>query len=85
MSRFQVTARTRALHGVVRSEFATEALAEQWAARIFKAKETGSPVTVGNVRIAGSEIVTVEVGPVGGAARLLGVQPQAALAQTADE
>ena len=78
MSKFQVTAHTRTLNLIVRAEFDNEPVAANWAQRIFKAKERGAAVTVGNVRLVGTEITQVEYGPVGGPSKILGQHPQMA-------
>jgi len=75
MSKHQVTVHTRTLNLIVRAEFATDALAEQWGNRIYKAKITGTAISVGNVRLVGSEIVSVEYGPVGGPVKVIGQHP----------
>jgi hypothetical protein len=84
MSKHQVTVHTRTLNLIVRAEFASEALADQWAHRIFKAKEKGTAITVGNVRLVGPEIVSVEFGPVGGLVKVIGQHPAMANAAAED-
>jgi hypothetical protein len=77
-SRYQVIAHTRALHLTVRAEFDDEPVAANWAQRLFKAKERGASVTIGNVRLVGTEITQVEYGPVGGPTKILGQHPAVA-------
>ncbi len=84
-STYQVIAHTRTLNLTVRAEFADETLAANWAQRIFKAKERGASVTVGNVRLVGTEIKQVEYGPVGGPSKILGQHPALAEAHAAAE
>lgn len=80
MSKHQVTVHTRTLNLIVRAEFESDTLADLWAHRIYKAKETGAAITVGTVRLVGPEIKSVEYGPLGGPVKIVGQHPALAAA-----
>ena len=72
MAKHLVVVRARALHITIQAEFDNDHLAEQWAQRLHHAKVTGAAITIGQVRLPGTEIVRVEHGPEAGNMTVMG-------------